>query len=204
MARAKTKGVGTNLTVPQTDAQAEQMIAQLGVLQRDQVAAKARHDASVAALETGHAQAVKTSAQKQTAIIEGLAIWASANRERLTGGKTKTVQLPTGTLSWREGRYAVKHGKLKIEEIVVAVRARRTEVVGLLAAAKAERRKDDVEQLTDALAKLDTFLRPKVELNKEAMLAAREVAETVPGITVPRGPEEFVVEPLASQIREVA
>lgn len=204
MARAKTKGVGTNLPVPQTDAEAEQMIAQLGALQRDQVATKARHDASVAALETDHAQAKKASEQQQTALIEGLAIWASANRERLTGGKTKTVHLPTGTLSWRDGRYAVRHGKLKIEDVIVAVRERRIEVVGLLATAKSERRKDDVEQLTDTLAKLDTFLRPKVELSKDAMLAAREVAETVPGVTIPRGPEEFVVEPLASQIREVA
>ncbi|WP_264047529.1 host-nuclease inhibitor Gam family protein [Methylobacterium flocculans] len=205
MARAKTKGVDTNLPVPQSDAEAEQAIARLGVLQREDAIAKAHHDDQVAALEAERARQVKAFKEAETAIVLGLERWASVHRARLTnGGKTKTVQLPTGTLLWRDGRYAVKHGKLKIEDVVAAVRERRIEVTKLIALAKFDRRKDDAEQLVGVLAKLDTFLRMKVDLSKDAMLAARDVAETVPGVTVPRGPEEFAVEPLASQIREVA
>ncbi len=205
MAKAKTKAAGTNLPVPQTDAEAEQLVARLGALQRDHQTAQATHDAAVAALEEKFGLAVKVFQEAQGVIIDALAIWACAHRERLTqGGRTKTVQLPTGTLAWREGSYAVKHRGLKNEDVVTAIRARLAIVNGLLADAKRERRKDDAAALTRTAEVLGSFLRTKVEPNKEAMLAAREVAETVPGITVPRGGEQFVVTPLASQIREVA
>lgn len=205
MAKAKTKGIGTNLPVPQSDAEAEQQIAKLGALQRDLMTAQARHDASVAALETAHAEAKKVSEDDQKAIVEGLAVWASAHRERLTnGGKTKTVQLASGSILWREGRYSVKHRPLRVEEVIDAVRDRVSAVIEALAKAKSARRRDEVDRLEGERAALGSFLRFKVELNKEAMLADRIVAETVPGVTIPRGPEEFAVEPLASQIGEVA
>ncbi|KMO32501.1 host-nuclease inhibitor Gam family protein [Methylobacterium aquaticum] len=205
MAKAKTKSAGTNLPVPQSDAEAEVMIAQLGALQRDQAALQAKHDGVIAELEAAHAATVKASAERQTVILEGLAIWASANRERLTnGGRTKTVQLATGTVLWREGRYAVKHPKMKIEDVIEAVRERIRVAQADATRAGDERRPADRRAAIERISVLEGFLRKKVELDKSAMLAARDVAETVLGVTVPRGPEEFAVEPLASQIREVA
>lgn len=203
MARAKTKAAGTNLPVPQSDAEAEQLIARLGAVQRDHASAEAAHDAQVAALEEKFGTAVKVSQEVQGVIVDALNVWATANRERLTqGGKTKSVQLPTGAILWREGRYAVKHRGMKNEDVVAAIEARLAEVRDALRASG--RNRDMRMALVNERDALAGFLRRKVEPNKDAMLANRELAETIHGVTVPRGPEEFSVEPLASQIREVA
>ncbi|UIY44113.1 host-nuclease inhibitor Gam family protein [Methylobacterium radiotolerans] len=203
MPRVKTKAAGSNLPVPQSDAEAEQLIARLGVLQRDHAAAEVVHDGQVAALEEKHGAAVKAFQEAQGVIVDALSIWATANRERLTqGGKTKTVQLPTGAVLWREGRYAVKHRGMKNEDVVAAIEARLAEVRSALRIGGKDRGLRMA--LIDTRDVLVGFLRRKVEPNKDAMLAARDVAETIEGVTVPRGPEEFAVEPLASQIREVA
>ncbi|MGF3027990.1 host-nuclease inhibitor Gam family protein [Methylobacterium aquaticum] len=203
--KAKTKAAGTNLPVPQSDAEAELMIAQLGALQRDQAALKAKHDGTIAELEAAYGVAVKQFQERQTAMTDGLAIWASAHRERLTqGGRIKTVQLATGTILWRDGRYAVKYRGAKVEGITGAIQDLITQLDVDIPAAQAEDRRDDVTALTAKRDTLAGFLRHKVDLDKMAMLASREIGETVPGVTVSRGPEEFAVEPLASQIREVA
>ena len=205
MARAKTKAAGTNLPVPQSDAEAEQLIARLGVLQREDATAQAVHDGHVAALEEKRGVAVKLFLEAQGIIVDALNVWATANRDRLTqGGKTKTVQLPTGTIYWREGRYAVKHRGMKNEDVVAAIRSQISSIMVEIGTLRAEGRKREAAPLHEKIEALESFLRTKVDPNKEAMLAAREVAETIEGVTVQRGPEEFAVEPLASQIREVA
>ncbi|MCJ2050871.1 host-nuclease inhibitor Gam family protein [Methylobacterium sp. J-070] len=201
MAKAKTKAAGTNLPVPQSDAEAEQLVARLGALQRDHAAERAHHDAQVAALEAAFGLRAKVFAEVQGVIVDALNVWATAHRERLTqGGRTKTVQLPTGTLLWREGRYAVRHRGLRNEDVVAAIRARVAAATDRFAEAMRRRRAAEIAALREEIAALEGFLRTRVEPNKEAMLAARELAGTIPGVTVPRGPEEFVVEPLASQI----
>lgn len=205
MARAKTKAAGTNLPVPQSDAEAEQLIARLGALQRDDADAKAAHDGQVAALEEKRGAAVKAFQEAQGVILDALSIWATANRERLTqGGKTKTVQLPTGTVLWREGRYAVKHRGLKIENVIDLIRDRIAALEEEAARARRDKNLREGGRLAAEAVSLRAFLRFKTELNKEAMLTARDVARSIPGVKVDRGPEEFAVEPLASQIREVA
>ncbi|KQO53100.1 host-nuclease inhibitor Gam family protein [Methylobacterium sp. Leaf85] len=205
MARAKTKAADIDLKVPQSDAEAEQMIAKVGAVQRDRLEAQTRHDAQVAALETAHAETVRASQTVEDTLVKGLSVWASAHRERLTaGGKTKTVQMASGIILWREGRYSVKHGKLKIEDVVAAVRERSLAVSLQMSDAKKEGRKDEYSALRDELGTLNGFLRAKVEIDKGAMLAARTIAEKVPGVSVSRASEEFAVEPTASQIREVA
>ncbi|PZP65400.1 host-nuclease inhibitor Gam family protein, partial [Methylorubrum populi] len=182
MARAKTKA--TNLRVPQNDAEAEQMIAQLGASQRDQAEAKARHDAVIADLETEHGKVVKAAQEEQAGLIEGISVWAAANRERLTsGGKTKTVQLASGTILWRDGRYAVKHRGLKEEDVVRAVHDRIDE---LREKAAGEPRRSVALQLKAQADVLEGCLRRIVKPNKDAMLAAREVAATVSGIVIER------------------
>ena len=203
MARAKTKA--TNLRVPQSDAEAEQMIAQLGASQRDQAEAKARHDAVIAGLEESYGKAVKAFQEAQAGLIEGISVWAAANRERLTaGGKTKTVQLASGTILWRDGRYAVKHPQLRVDDVILAVHDRIKQINDQITASGTKLRTKATAPLWEELETLNGFLRGKITLNKDAMLAAREIAERVPGVSIPRGPEEFAVEPTASQIKEVA
>lgn len=203
MARAKTKAAGANLPVPQSDAEAEQMIAQLGAIQRDLVEAQNHHNAQVSALETAFAEVKKTSQQAQTAITEGLAIWASAHRDRLTnGGKTKTVQLASGVILWRLGVPSVSHRPLKVEEVVESI-AERVRALFDVVGDKATSRKDR-EAAVAEVDRLRRFLRTNITLNKDAMHEDRALAETLPGVSFSNPGESFAVEPTVSQIGEVA
>lgn len=205
MAKARTKTMGANMPVPQSDADAEQLIARIGAVQRDLATSKADHDARVALLEEAFAHAKKAADQEIEVATGALNIWASANRERLTGGgKTKTVQLATGLILWRDGKVSVTHRGFKVEEIVSAVRDAICAIE--IARDNAIRRSDrgERDRLNAELAVVERFLRTSVTLNKEAMHEARAIAETIPGIAFSRPGEDFVVEPLASQIREVA
>ncbi len=202
MAKAKTKAAGTNLPVPQNDGEAEQLIARLGALQRDNEKAKADHDAQVAALEEKRGIAKKVFEEVQGVIVDALNLWATANRERLTnGGRTKTVQLPTGTILWRAGIPSVTHRGLKAEEVLDNIDRRISDLTNSIADMRPSRERD---VLRDERAVLQGFMRTTVKLNKEAMQENRALAEKVPGITFSNPGESFAVEPLASQIREVA
>jgi phage host-nuclease inhibitor protein Gam len=48
------------------------------------------------------------------------------------------------------------------------------------------------------------FLRMKLEVNKEAMLADPDKAETIPGVTIARDVEVFYLEPKGAQLSEGA
>lgn len=211
MAKGKTKGAGVSLPVPQNDAEAEQMIARMGALSLDFEAEKAKHveivaehGRKIAELNEAFAKVEDTFNEANKQIFEGLKTFAAANRQRLTAdGKTKTVRFATGSMSWKEGSFAVRSPR-KNDDLVALIEARCQVISALLDEAKAKRRRNDVELHSATLMKLHAFLRTKVEPNKDAMLADRELASTVPGISITRGPEEFFVEPLAAQIREVA
>lgn len=203
MARAKTKAAGANLPVPQSDAEAEQMIAQLGAIQRDLAEAQNHHNAQVSALETAFAEVKKASQQAQTAITEGLAIWASAHRDRLTnGGRTKTVQLASGVILWRLGASSVTHRALKVDEVVALVWERINERFAI--AEDKRRSRKDRETARIEAERFRQFLRTTVTLNKDAMHEDREFAETLPGVSFSNPGESFAVEPTVSQISEVA
>jgi phage host-nuclease inhibitor protein Gam len=53
------------------------------------------------------------------------------------------------------------------------------------------------------MLKLDRFLRQKLEVNKEAVLAEPEIAEQVKGITVKQD-EDFFVAPAEDDLGEAA
>ena len=203
MARAKTKA--PNLRVPQSDAEAEQMIAQLGASQRDQVEAKARHDAVIAALEADHGKAVKEFQQVQTALVEGISVWATAHRDRLTNGRrTKTVQLASGEISWKFGAPAVTHRGLKQDDVISLILARKDAVYAEAMRSQTERRHEAHERAMAEFRALGLFVRTKFTLDKEAMHANRPLAEKIEGVSFSKPGETFAVAPLASQIREVA
>lgn len=203
MARAKTKA--PTVRVPQNDAEAEQMIAQLGASQRDQAIAKARHSAVIAKLEEDHGTEVKEFGRVQAGLIEGISAWAAAHRDRLTnGGRTKTVQLPTGTISWKFGTPSVAHRGLKQEDVIGRILARKDAVYAEAQQYKRERRHEAHEQAMAEFRALGLFVRAKFTLDKEAMHANRPLAEGIEGVSFTAPGETFGIEPLASQISEVA
>lgn len=205
MARAKMKANGSNLPVPQNDAEAEQLVARLGALQRDHAVDKARRGAIIAHHEEEFGKATKSFQQSESEIIEALLVWATANRDRLTnGGRTKTVQLATGEVSWRFGTATVAHRGLKQEDVVARIRGRLEAVYAEAQQHKRERRHEAAEKAMAEFRMLGLFIRTKATLDKEAMHANRALAEKIDGVTFTAPGEDFAVVPLASQIAEVA
>jgi phage host-nuclease inhibitor protein Gam len=174
MGKAKTKAA--NLPVPQSDAEAMEAIARIGKLQREVARIEASlNDAIAKATEAAEKAAAPLRADTEAA-IEGLKIYCEANRARLTdGGKTKTVEFATGKVSWRNRPASVKL-RDKVEEIVARLKA----------------------------LKLARFIREKEEVDKDAMLKEPDVARTVAGVSIGSEGEDFAVEPLEAELKEVA
>lgn len=173
--KGRTKKAATTVAVPQTRDEADRMLARLGELQRDMKLREMAMAESIAAIKGEVETAVQPLHQEATEILQGLEIWATANRHVLTdGGRTKTVMLPAGSLLWRQAPNSVS---IKGAEAVIAY-------------LQAEGPPD--------------FLRTKVEIDKEAMLKAPDVARAIPGVTIASRGEQFEAQPLALTVAPAA
>ena len=153
--RIKTEAAAT---VFQTREEVDAAIAQIGIAQRERTAIEVAMNAELAAVRASY----ETLAAPRAAVIKefrvGVQIWAEANRRELTReGRTKTVKLAAGEISWR-----TRPPKVRItgEGIV-------------LAALKA--------------LGLERFIRTKEEIDKNAILADPEAVTAVKGITLAQG-----------------
>lgn len=164
---AKAKKLTAAAPVPQTDAQAADQLRMVGDVMRQREAAKASFETQIAALQARAAEADAPFRGLLDSLVEGLRVWAEANRERLTGGRSKTVRLTTGVLAWRARPPSVTVGRGMKDAVIATI-----ETLGL-----------------------ERFLRRKVELDREAMLKEPDVAAAVPGIEIGSAGDEFVVEP---------
>ncbi|MDO8591819.1 MAG: host-nuclease inhibitor Gam family protein [bacterium] len=149
--------------VPQSPAALERCVGLIGELTR-------RRDRALSSLNDRIAREADATAKQIAPIdaqidelVAGVAAYAEAHRDELTnGGKTKTVKLLTGVLSWRNTPPAV----------------RLTKVANVLALLK-ERG-------------LTQFIRTKEEVNKEALLAEPEIATTIKGVSITQREELFI------------
>lgn len=153
--RIKTEAAAT---VFQTREEVDAAIAQIGIAQRERTAIEVAMNAELAAVRASY----ETLAAPHAGVIKefrvGVQIWAEANRRELTReGRTKTVKLAAGEISWR-----TRPPKVRItgEGIV-------------LAALKA--------------LGLERFIRTKEEIDKNAILADPEAVTAVKGITLAQG-----------------
>ena len=174
MARPKAKTAGANLPVPQTDADAREAIRALGDLNRQVLRLETEMNDAIAALQQKYGDQVAPLREAAQVRIEGLRIFAEANRDRLTGGgKVKFHRFATGEISWRQ-----KPAKGTIrgtEAVIAAIRA-----LGLGA----------------------RFLREKIEINKEAMREDPFTATAISGVAIGSDGEDFIVEPFETELRE--
>lgn len=169
MARQKT--LGANFPVPQTRDEAAATVTAIGELNRTVARFEADMNDELASIKERYeakAAPAKLAVSQKT---EGLKMWAEANRSVLTGGdKTKTVDLGTGVLKWRQRPPSVRISGL---EAVID----RLKTLGLL-----------------------RFLRTKEEVDKEAMQREPDVARTVAGVSIGSAGEDFIVEPFESAL----
>lgn len=179
MAKSRTKiaAIGHNL-VPQSREAAVAQIARIGVLQRELTRRKVDLNDSLAKIKEQAEQASEPLRNEVRNLTTGLQAWADANRSALTdNGRVKFADLGTGILRWV---------------------LRRGSVRGVP--------KDDASGLIERIkaAGFLQFIRTKEEVNKEAMLADPDAAETLAGIKVRAEGEEFVVEPFETELQGAA
>jgi phage host-nuclease inhibitor protein Gam len=167
--------LGANVPVPQNREEATAALRRIGDLNREVARIDlALSDAAAALKEKAESDAAPLQAEAK-ALIDGLKQWAEANRDALTGGKVKYADLGTGKISWRL-RPAKVSLRGKVEEIVERLKS-----LGL-----------------------QRFIRVSEEVNREAMLADRDAARAVQGVTIASEGEDFIVEPFEAEVSKEA
>ncbi len=174
--KAKTKTAASNLPIPQDDSEARSAIREIGDLQRQIARAQHSLNDAIAALQDEFGAQVEPLRDLVEAKTRGLEMFCATNRDRLTrGGKVKFFRYSTGEISWRNR--PAKVSLRKIEDVIATIKR----------------------------LKLDhQFLRVKEEIDKEAMLAARDLAATISGVSIGSDGEDFIVEPFETELPEGA
>lgn len=158
-------------TAPQTRDEAADHIRQIGDLQREQARAQAAMNDAIAAITAQYQPTLAALEARLTPLVEGVQAWCEAHRDELTqGGKTKTANLVTGEIQWRQRPPSVR------------VRAL-----------------DTVLETLQRLG-LQRFIRTKTEINKEAILAEPAAVEGLAGLQIQTGVEDFVITPFEQQL----
>ena len=167
---AKNKRAAETATPPKQRDEAEAYLDQIGLIQREiQLNKMALAEAVARVTAEMEASSAKLS-EEHDRLFRGLQLWAEANRHALTdGGKTKTVRLGNGSIAWRLAPPSVQ---IKGQEAVLAYLIEK---------------------------KGEEFLRTKVEINREAMLANAEQASKIPGVLIKSAGESFVIEPVGQK-----
>ncbi len=151
---------------PQTRDQVAAQIREIGDLQRLFLRESAEMNDAIAAITHRHQPALEALDRGIQELQAGVQAWCEANRAELTnGGKTKTANLITGEVQWRQRPPSVR---VRAQEMVI-------ETLFKLG--------------------LDRFLRVKTEINKDAVLADPEAVTGIAGLTIQTGVEDFVITP---------
>ncbi|MGA7673521.1 MAG: host-nuclease inhibitor Gam family protein [Rhizomicrobium sp.] len=175
-AKTKTKSKSVPLAVPQNDDEANAALAAYGEAFNAVAAIEAAMNDELAKVKAAAQLQAFKHAQTMKQEYERLSLWGAANRKRLTkDGATKTVELPAGAVFWRDqpAKVSIKKSR-KIDDVIAQIKE-----LGM-------RR----------------FLRPKYELNKDAMLADKDGAELLDGVTIKSAGEKFYVAPFGAEIVE--
>jgi phage host-nuclease inhibitor protein Gam len=165
------------LDIPQTDAEADALLAEYSRIESAVATAEATMNEALAAAKIIHENAARPFLERRRQIYDALNAFAGAHRSRLTDeGKTKTVKFPAGEFGWRTAPPSVR--------------------------LKRGFEWDDVVDFAKRHANLRRFLRTKTELNREAVLADPEAAGRIEGLSVGSRGEQFFVTPFGADLSE--
>lgn len=157
--------VRSQLRTPKSRDELATWVGTAGEVQRKLDLLRSRFDRRVAKLKEAYAQACKPFESQLKETVDGIAVYAEANRQSLTENEsTKSVDVGTGVIVWRITPPRVT---LKNPEGVLQ---------GLL--------KDGPSE----------FVRTKHEINREAMLEQPDKAELIDGVTIEQS-EVLTVKP---------
>jgi len=151
---------------PQSKDEVAYKIKELGEAQRQLERERLALNDEIQCAAARHQPAMEALERDIAELQAGIQAWCEAHRDELTrGGRVKTANLITGEVQWRQRPPSVR---VRAQEMVV-----------------------------ETLMKLglERFLRTKVEINKEAILAEPEAVSGIAGLTVQTGVEDFVIIP---------
>ncbi|EIV2911600.1 TPA: host-nuclease inhibitor Gam family protein [Serratia marcescens] len=157
----------------QTKTEVIDGIKSLGDLQRQLTRIETEMNDQIAAVTQYHAPEIERLKAEISGLQQGIQTWCEANRTELTqDGKTKTVNLTTGEVIWRNRPPSCT---IRGAEAVIAALKR---------------------------LKLTRFIRSKEEINKDAILNEQAAVKDIPGITINRNLEDFTIVPFEQEIAQ--
>lgn len=173
-AKARIKADAVAHWVPADRDETNAAIAELGRLHRDRQRLQASMNDKMADVKARYDALAKPMGDRISELAKGVQLFCEANREKLTnGGRVKFHDFATGQVKWRLTPFSVAITKVG-------------DVLALLRAKGQER-----------------FIRTKEEIDKDALLAAREeLGEGIKGVAF-KQKEEFAIVPNESKIEEV-
>jgi len=142
------------LAVPSSREEAEQLLADIGRLQRQVTTVESGMNDRLSKVKAEYELKAKPLNDEISDKFRALHVWAEANRHDLLKGRAKTAKLATGEVSWR-----ITPPSVRITGVKVVI--------------------ERLKQLG-----LHQMLRSKEEPNKEAILAAPDKVEGVKGISI--------------------
>lgn len=152
--------------VPQSREDAVWAVGRIGTLRREIAARKGAADEQIRAIGEEAEEALGPLAEELRQHEEGVQAFCEAHRLALTGdGKVKFHEFGTGRISWR------------LRPAKVTIRGVDAVIEGCLKLG------------------LKRFLREKVEINKDAMLADADTARQIAGVSISSEGEDFAIEP---------
>lgn len=160
--------------VPQSLAEVNEAVAEIGRRQRERDRIQAEMNDNLAAMRAEYEAMARPHAERIAALTHGVAMYCEAHRDVLTNsGKTKTARLASGEVSWR----------MRPPSVVP-----RGGLAGVI---------DTLKRLG-----LTRFLRIKEELDKDAILADPKAVEGIKGLAISQR-EDFVIKPDSTELEEV-
>ncbi|MDR5609788.1 MULTISPECIES: host-nuclease inhibitor Gam family protein [unclassified Arsenophonus] len=166
------KAVAASCT-PQTREQVINDIKNLGDIQREMTRLETQINDEIARLTHQHAADIEAMKARITLLQRGIQTWCEANREELTqNGKTKTANLITGEVSWRN-----RPPSVSLKEM------------------------DDILQALEENGQTDCIIR-KAQLDKNALLKKQDTIQrlNIPGITFRNQLEDFIITPFGQEV----
>ncbi|EFO33248.1 bacteriophage Mu Gam like protein [Roseibium sp. TrichSKD4] len=165
-----TKKLTGGFIVPQSKEECDDMIRQLGELNREAERIKADMNDELALVKERFEKQAAPVKSKAKELLKGIETWCAANRDSLTGGKVKFAKFMNGEIAWR-----VRPPRVVCRSIDAALAALREHG-------------------------LEKFIRTKEEINKEAILEDPNAVFSVSGITVKSAGEDFQVKPFETEL----
>ena len=152
--------------VPQSKQDVSVDIRKIGDLQREALRLETEMNDAIGDITQRYSPILESIKEDLNVLIKGVQSWCEANRDELTNnGKTKTANLITGEVQWRNRPPSVSiRGTDAVLETLIRLG-------------------------------LERFVRTKQEINKEAILNEPAAVSGVSGITVKSGIEDFSIVP---------